>query len=498
MLLPASVQAAGYIPFTVVLLVVLALSITYVLYLVRRRRRTARFSTWSAIVALFVALLTSVLLPVDIFIVSYMKDSHGNFTEWAASNTSRTEIEDAMLLGYYVLYSFLLLFAFVFLPFAYFFAEDEDDDEDVGWQSRACTGLKYTSAFVFLAALLFGIGAVIPLQKPPPNGTEIDKLEFIIEELKSNKGEDALGFVLAVLGLIGMAVIILYMGSGLAVFPMRLICGKSSSKNLLGGNAGNNGAAQGGAKILCLILGGGWRLVEIVVGILCLLLAVTFWISLLLANIDKIEHSLGYKTGYLLPNHTLPNPLDMLLVYAQSVYPLDYVLFVILILFLVLCTIYSIQRIGIWFLWLRVARIRAGRTYARGLLLLCLSLMYAMIAIQPLIFAVAPRYVTYGSEHFVQHIGNKTHPETVAVRCNAETSLPDDCVMTRASVLLMRFFYKAWIFGAAYYWATWVFLLITPVAAVTFAVRDCRRSHDDDEDSLEDELEDSDDHMLRA
>ena len=34
----------------------------------------------------------------------------------------------------------------------------------------------------------------------------------------------------------------------------------------------------------------------------------------------------------------------------------------------------------------------------------------------------------------------------------------DNCVPSRISVLLLSFHYKAWIFGAAYYWLTWVLL----------------------------------------
>lgn len=35
---------------------------------------------------------------------------------------------------------------------------------------------------------------------------------------------------------------------------------------------------------------------------------------------------------------------------------------------------------------------------------------------------------------------------------------PDDCTVTRMTLLLTSFFYRMWFFGAAYYWGTWVFL----------------------------------------
>lgn len=39
-------------------------------------------------------------------------------------------------------------------------------------------------------------------------------------------------------------------------------------------------------------------------------------------------------------------------------------------------------------------------------------------------------------------------------------TLADACTMTRMSALLVRFFYKAWFFGAYYYWAMWAFIAV--------------------------------------
>lgn len=43
-------------------------------------------STITAIFALAVALITSALLPVDIFLVSYMKNPNGTFKVWTSKN----------------------------------------------------------------------------------------------------------------------------------------------------------------------------------------------------------------------------------------------------------------------------------------------------------------------------------------------------------------------------------------------------------------------------
>ncbi len=50
----------------------------------------------------------------------------------------------------------------------------------------------------------------------------------------------------------------------------------------------------------------------------------TFWcfrsmLHPLVFSIDKVLHSLGPKMGYALPERSLPNPIDITLVFAQKV-----------------------------------------------------------------------------------------------------------------------------------------------------------------------------------
>lgn len=40
-------------------------------------------------------------------------------------------------------------------------------------------------------------------------------------------------------------------------------------------------------------------------------------------------------------------------------------------------------------------------------------------------------------------------------------SFADLCIMTRMAVLLTKFFYSMWFFGAAYYWFSWIFLAVS-------------------------------------
>ena len=42
-------------------------------------------------------------------------------------------------------------------------------------------------------------------------------------------------------------------------------------------------------------------------------------VYILISSLDKALHSLGYKYGYALPKPQLPNPINIVMVYAQKV-----------------------------------------------------------------------------------------------------------------------------------------------------------------------------------
>ncbi|EPY81839.1 putative lysosomal cobalamin transporter [Camelus ferus] len=199
------------------------------------QRESEVVSTITAIFSLAIALITSALLPVDIFLVSYMKNQNGTFKDWANANVSR-QIEDTVLYGYYMnagvdngeilyptqgsfkavvlssslvflslrsetlplldadfgtvtlaLYSVILFCVFFWIPFVYFYYEEKDDD-DTGKCTQIKTALKYTLGFVVICALLLLVGAFVPLNVPNnKNSTEWEKVKFLFEELGSSQ-----------------------------------------------------------------------------------------------------------------------------------------------------------------------------------------------------------------------------------------------------------------------------------------------------------------------
>lgn len=233
---------------------------------------------------------------------------------------------------------------------------------------------------------------------------------------------------------------------------------------------------------------------KIALAVLFLLMATLVVISLVLTNIDKILHSLGPKMGYALPVRKLPNPIDIVLVYAQRVFPLDYILLSGFVLYFFLCSMAGIQRLGIWFCCIHVYKVRVHHTRPQGLLFLCFFLIFIVLALNVLVYEVAPQYTTYGSQHYwvnVTHTGERTKSQLLPCSISAPE---DECVMTRMAMLLVRFFYKVWIFGAAFYWASWVFIAVVLIGFIVSLAR--RRPSPVEGDMESDDFYDSDDDML--
>ena len=135
-------------------------------------------------------------------------------------------------------------------------------------------------------------------------------------------------------------------------------------------------------------------------------------------------------------------------------------MYCIMILFFLFCSITSIQTIGIRFLWLSVYKIRAQKTKPQALVLMCLNLIFILLAINVVMFSVVPDYTTYGNQYFINNATQKVE------KCDDIEKDENECNMSRISVLLLAFHYKAWIFGAAYYYLIWVFLIVVVVGAV--------------------------------
>lgn len=503
--LPHSVVAHGWIPFMVVTAFSLVFSVLYVIwYRSDRPHHKAHGTSTIAVLGLFTTLVTTALVPVDVFLVSFMKNSDGTWKPWAEGEEVRESLKNSVLYAYYACYSLIFLFSFVIIPSNYFYHGLDmglaEDDVEPSLSQKICHSFKYTLLSVFLFTILVISGIFLPFNgSPPSNSTEWQKIEWFFDELEANNGQDLLLFILNTVNIIGVSFLILYTGYGLSSLPCGLIRPthgvrtrrtaveieiEDLERDIRAIEDRNNGGQVTGyeqtrlerleqqvrllrrehrdldqrAKSLvsrCQLL---MRPFQMVFGVIFSVFGFLLFLSLLLTNVDKALHSGGIYTGYSLVNSTLPNPADMLLVFTQQVFPLDYILYSLMVLFLLSCSISGITNIGIRCLCLLVYRVRAWRTPPRGMLLAVLLLMFIILAQNVIMISLVPDYTMFGNQHYIQELPDGN----ISVnRCSAKNmpTMKDACVPSRISVLLLSFHYKAWIFGAAYYWLTWVLLV---------------------------------------
>ena len=108
--------------------------------------------------------------------------------------------------------------------------------------------------------------------------------------------------------------------------------------------------------------------------------------------------------------------MDLLLVCAQQIFPMDYILYTLMVLFLLFCSMSGIRNIGIRCCCLVLYKIRAWRTPPRGMLLAVLVLMLIIMSQNVIMFSLVPDYTMFGNQHYQHTVGNAT----VTSRCSAK------------------------------------------------------------------------------
>lgn len=207
-------------------------------------------------------------------------------------------------------------------------------------------------------------------------------------------------------------------------------------------------------------------------GIILLLVAVLIWVSMLLTAIDKAKNSIcKHNCGYILAHINVFNPVNWILVRSARIFPVDYVIFALIVLLFFTSSVVGIATVGIRFLWVRIFQIRKGHTSPQALLiatvlltLITLALNYAMSMI------VAPQYATFGPQTFCDKSPTAVYPNAQP-DCSKDrhlvkpcTELADNpsakavCTPSVVSTFFNRVTLNFPYFGVVIFWAQFVFL----------------------------------------
>ena len=145
-----------------------------------------------------------------------------------------------------------------------------------------------------------------------------------------------------------------------------------------------------------------FRPLKLVGGLILLVIVLVIFASMLISCIDKIKNSVcGARCGYLLGRTQIFNPVNALLYELAKVFPIDYVVFLLVTLLFFAASVLGIATIGIRFLWVTLFKIRKGHTTPNALLMATAMLTLIVFALNySLAMMVAPHYATFGPQKF--------------------------------------------------------------------------------------------------
>ncbi|KAJ5976474.1 hypothetical protein N7481_010181 [Penicillium waksmanii] len=483
--------------------------------------------TFTCVIAITSLLATVALLPVDVALVSSTASSKlGQRKDWATQDEV-DKITSSLTVVYYILYSLDALLCLLGIPFAYFWYDGYDEiATETGQQTarqRLLGTLKYTMTFVTIVVILLVVGFFFPVTRNK-NGMDLGYFKKLLSE---DHWERALTFALGALMTVGICLYVLYTSSGLSLFPISLIktapsistlgsrdstavrleTNREQQRQLEGRCRGNPDLlsssdrgeldtlareertltqrqrlveeAQGEAWS-CFVMA--WFKVDSVFrpfkllgGILLLLFASITWMSMLLTAVDKAKNSTCKNLcGYILGHVNFFNPINWALIQSANIFPIDYVMFIVIALFFFCSSVAGIAAVGIRFLWIRIFEIRQGHTSPQALLLATAMLMLIILALYYSIsMVVAPQYATFGPQTFCDRA---PEPPLDQSDCSSNkdlikpcSELADNpaaqhvCTPCIGSTFLNRVTLNFPFFGAVFFWAQFLFLGISLV-----------------------------------
>ncbi|ORZ07018.1 hypothetical protein BCR41DRAFT_360490 [Lobosporangium transversale] len=502
--------------FGIMVAILLGFSIFFTVYYSSARDREP-FAMIITILALTLCLSTVTLFPIDIFLVSRTLDPATGLRRPWATDEVIASMQLVVSVVYYVAYGLIASFCFFWIPLAYFYFEEFEEDQTV--QRRLMASLKYTAFFIVIACILLVTGLFIK-----PNDHDNRDLEWLRKILAALDGPGALAFVAGVLSIIGMLVLVFYTAPGLSLLPMHLLAGyQSISAKVNETNAElianrerlnairNRYPPTSNCEISErdrlainelereeLILESRSRMVqrtrdswankchwivrpfEIVLGLAATTLTILLITSIAITTLDNLkEEGCGAPCGYILTHPNLPNPLNLLFLELSPFFPVDYILMLMIILYMFWATTKGIISIGIRFLWVNLYKFRRAATQPQGLLAATMLLMLSLTGMYySLTMTVAPDYSMFGSQKYCNHtITNSTRDcsdyPTLIIPCHIGAPI-ELCTPTVTSSIVLKIILGTPGLGIAFYYTQWLLLLVFVGALVFNLVQGCR------------------------
>lgn len=463
----------------------------------------------TVVLSLTVSILCTLLIPVDIYVIS-----EGDITSESLHVTiSQEHVRNA----YMVLFVMLLVCAFGLVPHAYFYGDERGggcDLDDKLNKPSCCNAMKSTVFFVGFMCILLTIG----LNFRPGHVATFDRVwegqdgatRWLTDLLDlDHDGLNAISFSIACLTSVGVVGWVFYTAYGMAAMPFdwlqrkqtateqrqdlqsslsglrekyRMIQSKYPSredgsldpscmkaadrkelsrlqrehKSLMQHNYKLQELEQKAGAVIPALL---HFLVPfrwfIGVGMLAMSLLVAS--SLLLTLLDRLLYSsCGWSCGFTLKERQIFNPADEIFLRLSTVFPADFVVLCIFVLYIFSSSIFGIVSLGIRVLCFTMYDLRPRKSLPQALLVLCNVIAYILLALCMALLTIAPNYTSFGSQKFQNADGSTGW-------CSADRTSTDGsrrCQVSVISAFFTRIAVAMPMFSVTYFFANWAFVVV--------------------------------------
>ncbi|MES1911645.1 MAG: hypothetical protein MHM6MM_004048 [Cercozoa sp. M6MM] len=507
------------------------------IYCVRRYAdpyESSKFVVFIASTALWTGLFALLVLPVDVFVASGETDSN---TGLQVSPSDFESAQESVKALYYAFWCILVFFAFVLFPFAYFYYE-ESGDPDLTRGQKIFNAFKYSCAFMIVCGVVCIIGAFVTVASDDEDDSWRQRL---VEQ--ASQGDVVVAFLFACVTLLGSLLLAVYAPVGLASLPMGLIQSRQSLHDIESASMSEIKPEQVRARLqatqeqlrhqrrrvkndpsdreerqrlqelqrekdrlehllqradkhansdkkegcgTCI-----WNALaplRFAFGIVLFGVSALIAVSVFMSALDRaINSECGAACGFALDRRHIFNPLDDILASSSSAFPVDYLLYGLLVLLLFVATLDGLSVVGVRFLCFKLYGIKRRRTLPNALLLGCWMVLLCSLASIVLVDSVAPKYTSFTTQRFRE--GVVSVPPTYDDLCSSVTVSPpaDDaawhscdmqhsivcpgqaavqCAPTVMNAFLNTIKIGLPFFGLVYFAASWLFVLVFCCALV--------------------------------
>mmetsp|Transcript_13050 Transcript_13050/g.23679 ORF Transcript_13050/g.23679 Transcript_13050/m.23679 type:complete len:531 (-) Transcript_13050:109-1701(-) len=428
---------------------------------------------------------------------------------------------------YTMMYIGLAVSVILMSPFAYFYVEEADNGEEE-CMIKTCTAFRGTLFVVFILAIILG-GILVIGERETSHVSTKEAVQAWITGLVSDhernaRAHQALLHVMAACTAVGFVNLVMYGGFGLASLPVVLIRGNLGAeeekleiefsrlklrqeKQKLEKRGKSKRARQAIDQIEHKIKMAEKRMdnlekqvseigcysyvytilapFRVGIGLGLMVLSMLVIGTAGVTCIDRFfNSSCGFSCGYLVEANDMyfPNVIDILMVKLSEYFPLDYIVFAAMALYLFVASAHGVGRMGVRLMGIQVFKIKRRRTSAQALLLSAAVLAILALAISVTLLSIAPQYVSFGAQSYTP----KGEKEAVPCEMGSAFGEQASCRLTSFAKFVGSQIVDNRLFSLAFFYGQGAFVA---VALVSLLHAFCRRR---DGSYAGDDLSDSD------